>query len=491
MLESLSISNLALISRVELGFGQGLNVLTGETGAGKSIVVDAISAVIGSRVEKTLVRSGADALSVTAEFSGLGELAWFSENDIPPDDTLIVTRKVTAEGKSSCRVNGAPVTVTQLRALGEFLIDVHGQNDGMRLLDERAHLAVLDAFGGNAALLARYRDRFEELWTTEKLLDKLRGDDGALRARAELLRDQIEDIEAGALRIGEEAELEERLAMLKNASRLHGALDGAYEALYGGDDSDGAAALLRDAETFLEDLNGFSASFRELFERARDLRYNAEDIAEEVRAARQSVEFSLEELDGLSDRLAEISRLTRKYGGDEPAALAYLERAQKELCEIDVSDERRVELERERNEKYAAARISAQELTAARISAAENLKHRLEEELAQLAMPSVRFAVRFTENSGLGRDGAEGASFLMSANAGEEPGRVSKIASGGELSRIMLALKNVLGESDPVDVMVFDEVDAGVSGIAAQRVGEKLSELARRRQILVVTHLPQ
>ncbi|MDR0446113.1 MAG: DNA repair protein RecN [Oscillospiraceae bacterium] len=503
MLETLQIENVALIERAEITFGAGLNVLTGETGAGKSIIVDALSAAAGGRAARELVRSGESAASVTAEFSGVtgdgregNVTGWLAANGIEPEEGggLIISRRLTIDGKNTCRVNGAIVSVAQLRELGMLLIDIHGQNDGRRLLDEKTHLASLDAFGGHHDTLAEYTKAYSALRETQRALRAIIDDESERERRADTLRRQIEELEAAKITPGEAAELTERAAILGNALKISEAFEGAYTALYGREDTYGATALLRDAERSLEGAAGYSKAFDELASRARDARYAAEDIAEELRDALNKLDFYPGELDEVNERLALIARVTRKYGGGEREAAEFLDGIKKELEDIEFSDERRLKLESEREVRLAAARNAAEKLTKARRRAADKIRIRMAEELSQLAMPGVSFEVELVrggEENELTASGAEDARFLMSANAGEAPGRISRIASGGELSRIMLSLKNVLSESDGVDVSVFDEIDAGVSGVAAQRVGEKLHELARIRQVLCVTHLPQ
>ena len=493
MLETLQIENVVLIERAEVDFGRGLNVLTGETGAGKSIIVDALTAIAGGRTPRELIRTGAHDASVTAEFSGIPELSWFAENDVDPPEggSLIILRKITAEGKNTCRVNGAIVTVAQLRELGAALIDIHGQNDGRRLLNEKAHLAAVDAFGRHSAELEAYYGAYRALRETQNALERTQLDASELERRTDMLRFQIGEINGANLRVGETAELEARRAILMNASRLSGAFDAAFEALYGGDESAGAVSLLREAEDSLSGIAQYAEKFSELAERVRALRYDADDVAEELRGERRKLEFSPEELDETEERLSQISRLVRKYGGDEESALQFLNDATRELGEIEFSDVRREELERELKAREKAAKDCAAVLTEARRRSADEMERRVKMELSDLAMPGVTFEVELVPSDELTSSGAEDARFLMSANAGEKPGRIAKIASGGELSRIMLALKNVLSEADDVGVVVFDEIDTGVSGVAAQRVGEKLSDLSRGRQVLCVTHLPQ
>jgi DNA repair protein RecN (Recombination protein N) len=496
MLELLHIENVAVIERAEITFGAGLNVLTGETGAGKSIVIDALSAVTGGRTSKELVRTDAPGASVTAEFSEDGAGSWLEENGVERGEagSLLLTRRITADGKNTCRVNGAPVTVAQLRELGGLLIDIHGQNDGHKLLDEGAHRAYLDAFGGHGALLERYATAYAATLEKRRELDAAHMDESEKERRADTLRRQIEELTAAKLKSGEASGLEERRTLLMNASRLTQSFDGAYYALYGGEDTDGAVALIAEASSGIDGAARYSESFAALAARLKDLRFTAEDIAEELRDLRSGFDFSPEELDKIEERLDLLRRVTRKYGGDEASALEFLEKYRAELDDVEYSAEREKRLGKELAERINAAAAIADELSERRKTAAIRLQARITEELSHLNMAGVRFAVEFAPTAGeygLSRAGREDARFLMSANAGESPGRISRIASGGELSRIMLALKNVLSESDAIPSMVFDEVDAGVSGIAAQRVGEKLADLARRRQVLCVTHLPQ
>ena len=496
MLEALQIENVVLIDSADISFGEGLNVLTGETGAGKSIIVDAISAVAGSRARSELVRTGEPSASVTALFSNIPNFTWFEENDVEPEDdgTLVIKRKITAEGKNTCRVNGEVVSVSQLRELGALLIDLHGQNDGRRLLDEKSHTAALDAFGAHTVILNNFKEAYKELRDNEDKLSSLTNDTAERLRRADMLRFQIDEIEAAKLSVGEEAALLERRQILGNASKLSGAFEGAFEAMYGGEDTDGATALLREAERCLDGISGLSPKFEELLSRVRDMRYVADDIAAELRDTLSGFDFTPEELDETDARLDLIKRVTGKYGASEEKALAHLEDAKISLTELEYSDERRLELEKKREGLIAQVKAAAFELTSSRRAASIDMRERVTRELSQLAMPGVMFEVEFVPvegDNGVCSDGAEQIRFLMSANAGEQPGRISRIASGGELSRIMLSLKNVLSESDDIGVVVFDEIDAGVSGIAAQRVGEKLSGLSRGRQVLCVTHLPQ
>ena len=506
MIQLLHIENVAVIENAEIVFGRGLNVLTGETGAGKSIVIDAITAVTGGRASRELVRTGAAAASVTAVFAiGTNSItsdtsrsvtAWCRDNGIEPDDEgqLYLMRKITADGKNTCRINGSPVSVAQLRELGALLIDIHGQNDGRKLLDEGAHRAYLDAFGGLAGDLAAYSAVFQALREKQAEIEQLTLDESERERRLDSLRFQLAELDKADLRPGELAEKTARRDLLKNASKLTDALDGALEAINGGDETEGATALLGQAEAYASGAARYSESLGVISAKLKDLLYAAEDAAEELRDLRLGLEFSPNELDGLEARLDLLRRLMKKYGGSEEALIDYREKCRQELDAIEGSSDRLVMLGKEQNALRAEAVKQAEGLSEKRHAAAKTLEGRIREELSDLSMAGVQFEVVFEKAKGvfgLNGAGCDELRFLMSANAGETPGRISHIASGGELSRIMLALKNVLTENDDVMTMVFDEVDTGVSGIAAQRVGEKLADLSRERQVLCVTHLMQ
>ena len=495
MIKLLHIENIAVVERADIEFSEGLNVLTGETGAGKSIVIDALSAVTGARTSRDIIRTGAESASVTAVFSHDDCGEWFSDNGFEPDDSgeIYLARKITADGKNLCRVNGTPISAAQLRQLCAFLLDIHGQNDGRKLLDEGAHLSYLDMFGGLEGPLDEFRAAYRKLNEKKAEIKKLTMDEREKERRIEELKHQIEEIGRAKLKPGELDELSSRREMLLNASKLTEAVDSAFEALFGGESGAGAIALVSDAQWQLNRAARYSEGLRVLSERLEDLRYNAQDISDELRDFRARLDFAPGELDELETRLDVLRRIARKYGG-EMQALERLERATAELADIEDGAGKLVKLEAELRKCVSEASEIAGKLSALRKTAAQTLENRVMCELSQLNMPGVSFIVGFGAAQGeyaLNASGCDEAWFLMSANAGEAPGRINRIASGGELSRIMLALKNVLsGESDS-GTMVFDEIDAGVSGIAAQRVGEKLAKLAAQRQVLCVTHLPQ
>jgi DNA repair protein RecN (Recombination protein N) len=512
MIQLLHIENIAVIENAEITFGPGLNVLTGETGAGKSIVIDALTAVTGGRASRELVRTGAAAASVTAVIDNADKViagdvaAWCGENAIEPDEDgkLFLMRKITADGKNTCRVNGCPVTVAQLRELGGLLIDIHGQNDGRKLLDENAHRGYLDMFGGLTGDAAVYSAAYKAMRDKQIEIEKLSLDESEKERRIDSLRFQLSELDKADIRPGELQEKTSRRDLLKNASKLTDALDAALNALHGGDSSEGALTLIGLAESETAGAARYADTLGVIAEKLKELLYAAEDVTEELRDLRSSLEFSPGELDSLETRLDQLRRLMKKYGGSEEELLAFRDTCRSELDEIEYSSDRLIKLEKELERLKADAAVKAAVLSDKRKKAGAVLEERIREELRDLNMAGVRFQVEFdtvknetvkidTVNGGIGfnASGCDEIRFLMSANAGEAPGRISHIASGGELSRIMLALKNVLTENDDVATMVFDEVDAGVSGIAAQRVGEKLTELSLGRQVLCVTHLMQ
>lgn len=495
MLEQLHIENAAVIQRADLSFGPGLNVLTGETGAGKSIIIDAIGALLGERMSREIVRTGCAAARFTGELTPTeAACAWLGENEleVQPGENILVTRRITAEGKSSCRICGVPVSAAQLRSFGEVLFDIHGQNDGRRLLSEAGHRAALDAFGGCGELLERYSQRYRAFQELRKKLEELQRSEEDKEFLEAKLKKEIRELSTAAPKDGETEAIEQRTRRLRHAEKLTDALNSAYADLRGGDRAEGAADLLADAAGTLNSAARIEESYAALASEIEDLRYRVEDLADRVEEERRELDYSPGELDRLESRLSLLQRLVRRYGS-EAAARDRLDKARNELEDIQYLDEHLAKLGKALEKEKAALLAAGNELSLARERAGERLQEAVERELRELSMPGARFRVALVPKSGEGFDasGLEEVRFLLSANPGQEPGRLSHIASGGELSRIMLALKNVLRSASDPEVLIFDEIDTGVSGIAAQRVGEKLAALAADRQVLCVTHLPQ
>jgi len=492
MLNELHIENIAVIEKADITFEAGLNVLTGETGAGKSIIIDSIGAVLGERVSRELVRRGAEKGTVTAVFDVDGVENWLDQNDIEYDDELIIQRRVNQDGKSSCRICGTPVTAAQLKSLGCLLIDIHGQNDGRQLMDEHRHLEYLDSFACIQEDIAAYTDEYRKYVSIRDEIKSLSMDEIEKERLSDSLKYQISELERAELKIGEYDSLSTRRDLLRNSEKLTEALDAAYSALYEGEDN--AISLAQNAAYYAQRASGIAAELENAFNSINEAVFSLTDAAETLRDFKDSLDFSPEEYDSIETRISLLSKLQRKYGKDEEGLLAHLDQCRVKLDQIEYSDDMLVKLEKALREQIAVCRSSALRLSSKRREKAEELQGRIVSELRALNMPSVRFAVEFIpleDELGFNAFGADKVRFVMSANAGEELGRISKIASGGELSRIMLAMKNVFAENDPVATMVFDEIDTGVSGIAAQRVGEKLYSVSRGKQVMCVTHLPQ
>ncbi len=490
VLSALRIENIAVIEQADLVFHPGFNVLTGETGAGKSIVIDAISAILGERAYRDMIRTGAAKASVQALFQQVPELPWFQENGIAYEEETLIQREIYLDGKNVCRVNGQLLPVSILRKLGLQLVNIHGQRDSQQLFDEGYHLSYLDAFSGNEPLLTDYGEKFEAVAALRREIQRLTMDEGEKLRRTESLKFQIEEISRAHLKPGEDEALEARRKLLQHAEKLSDGLDAAVAGLYGDEDSDGAAALLTQAERALAKLGGFDGALESLHARVADLMYQVQDVAEELRDRRADFAYSADELEEIESRLDVIHRLRRKYGACCRDILDYQDRAQKELDEIEFADDEIAHLKTRLGTAEEAAWEAARALRRARQAGAVRLQERVLEELRQLDMPRVQFQCSFTETE-LTASGADAVAFYMSANVGEALKPMNKVASGGELARIMLALKNVLAQQDRVDTLIFDEVDTGVSGRAAQKVAEKLHAVARNKQVLCVTHLPQ
>ena len=490
MLSILHIENIAVIECADISFDAGFNVLTGETGAGKSIVIDAISAILGERAYRDMIRTGSDKASVRGVFTDVPEFSWFEENGVPYDSEVIVQREIFLDGKNICRVNGTLVTVSILRRLGIQLINIHGQHDSASLFDEINHLIFLDAFAENEELKNTYSAHYERVNVLRKEIQRMSMDEGEKLRRMETLRYQIEEIAKAELKPDEDTQLEGRRKILQNAEKLSDGIQSAFVCLYGDEDGDGAASLLADAEREFSRLVRYTDVYESIREKLVDLMYQVQDVTEEVRGIRDCLSYSPDELEKIESRLDVIYRLRKKYGNTCEEILSYLANAQKELDEIEFADDTIEKLKKKLAVAEKDAMDSALQLRDNRKNTAKRLSEQILLELAQLDMPRVLFSCEFTETELL-PNGIDSVAFYMSANAGEALKPLNKVASGGELARIMLAMKNVLAEQDQVATLIFDEVDTGVSGRAAQKVAEKLRSVAKNKQVLCVTHLPQ
>ena len=494
MLSNLKISNIAIIKEAVIDFNNGLNVLTGETGAGKSIIIDAINAVLGERTSRELIRTGSDNAEVSAFFENinsdvvaiLNELGIECEND----NSLLISRKISLDGKNTCKINGSSVTVSMLKKIGQSLINVHGQMDNHNLLNEELHYTYIDSFAENNDILDEYMCHYNEYQALKRRYDNLIVNESEKARKIDLLTYQIKEIEDADVKIGEWAELEKRKKVLQNAEQLLALVNNAVEIINGNDNFSGIADMLNTASNSLVKASAYDETLNTVSDTISEMSYNIADCASELNSFLYSLDVDPNELDIIEERLDVLFRLSKKYGQNETEILDFLENAQKELEEITFSDKLKEELEIEVNKKYEIMDKASRKLSANRQKFGEIFIENVKNELAFLDMASISFKI-VQNRKQFDETGADEIYFLISANAGEEPKPLSKIASGGELSRIMLAIKNVLASKDNIQTLIFDEVDTGVSGRAAQKIGIKLKEVSRNRQVLCVTHLAQ
>lgn len=492
MLSNLQIENIAVIKSASIDFENGFNVMTGETGAGKSIVIDSLNVILGERTSRELIRSGADSASVCAEFQNVGDNVKneLEKLGIEKDDTLIVSRKLTPDGKNVCRINGMPATVSMLKALGVQLVNIHGQLDNQSLLSPETHCSFIDKLAGSGRELNEFKELYSLYIKKENELKSLNTDVNEKNRRLDILNYQIEEIQKADIRPGEKDELTEKLGFLRNAEKVLDLLHTAYAALNGDGEMPGAADIAADAASKLLSAADYSSDFTETANGVNDAAMNLSAYTEELRDKIYSLDYDPNETERAEERLDVIYRLSQKYGDSEEAILAYLENAEKERDALSFSDERAEQLRAETERAYNEALAAAKKLSEIRIEAGKKFSADVERELAFLDMPSVKFIVNDSVGE-LYENGIDNIEFLLSANAGEEPKPLSKIASGGELSRIMLAIKCVLSELDDIDTLIFDEIDSGVSGRAALKIAAKMKELSKTHQVICVTHLAQ
>ncbi|MCD8355804.1 MAG: DNA repair protein RecN [Clostridia bacterium] len=495
MLSLLHIENIAIIEQADIVLQPGFTVLTGETGAGKSIIIDSIGAIMGQRTSRELIRNGAKKGFVSAVFEDiplalkkqLEELGLDTEDD----GTVRIQRELSAEGRSVCRINMRPVPASVLKTISPYLINIHGQHDGQKLMQEEYHIDFLDSFCESESLLEQFQPMYTRLHTLRSKIRELEKSGQQREQRIDMLRYQLDEIAAAELKPGEEEALTERRQFFENAGKLAYSLQTASVMLSGNEEEDGACDLLSRAADELSDISTLSTDLSSLSKQADELRYQLDDLAASVAMLASNVDFSEAERDSVEERLDVIYRLRRKYGATVEEVLAYCEKASSELEELENADDRKEELVAEYRQTLAAAREIAGELSRRRREAAMELEAKIVEQLKDLDMPKVRISIQVSSQTKLNTHGMDEVRFLISTNPGEPVKPLSKIASGGELSRIMLAIKNVLTQSEDVGTLIFDEIDTGVSGRAAQKIALKLGEISRNKQTLCVTHLPQ
>ena len=492
MLSSLQIENVAVIQKAEVHFKPGLNVLTGETGAGKSILIDSINAILGNRTSKDLVRTGAPKAVIRAAFEQVPDavLDSLEKAGYERSDALMLSREITAEGKSSCRINGMPATAAVLRELCGGLININGQHDSVGLLNPARHLGILDDYAQNSAEFQGYYVLYRELVRIKRELDAMITDEAEKQRKIDLLSYQVQEIEDAGLTAGEEQRLESRRKVLANASSIRDKIAQSYALLSGGDDAAGAVDLLGEASNAVDAAAQLDEALAGASSQLLDLYYTAKDVAADLIGRLESYDTNDAELDEIEQRLDLIYKLKRKYGETVEDVIAFGQNAKEELERIQSSQERHDHLQAEKRRLYALAREKAEVLTQTRLRAFEELNKRISGTLDFLNMPGVRMTLRHTRGP-LASHGQDSIEFYISTNLGEAPKPLAKIASGGELSRITLAIKNAMADKDAVPTVIYDEIDSGVSGKAAGRIGEVLRQSAQGHQILCITHTAQ
>ena len=492
MLSSLQIENVAVIQKAEVHFEPGLNVLTGETGAGKSILIDSINAILGNRTSKDLVRTGAAKAVLRAAFEQVPPtvLDKLEQSGYERSEALLLSREITAEGKSSCRINGMPATAAVLRELCGGLININGQHDSVGLLNPAHHLGILDDYAQNRTVFQEYYTLYRELVRVKRELDALITDEAEKQRKIDLLQYQVQEIEDAGLTAGEEQTLENRRKVLSNASAIRDRLAQSYALLSGSDDAAGAVDLLGEASNAVDAAAQLDPALTAAAGQLLDLYYNAKDVAADLIGRLDAYDTNDAELDEVEQRLDLLYRLKRKYGSTVEDVIAFGQKAREELDSIQHSQQRHDALQAEKLRLYAKAREKAEALTQTRLKAFEELNTRISGTLDFLNMPGVRMTLRHTRGP-LASHGQDSIEFYISTNPGEAPKPLAKIASGGELSRITLAIKNAMADKDAVPTVIYDEIDSGVSGKAAGRIGEVLRQSAQGHQILCITHTAQ
>ncbi len=492
MLNSLFIENIAVIEKSDIEFYSGLNILTGETGAGKSIVIDAINAILGKRTSRDLIRNGSDTATVYAGFSNVNDVvkSKLEENGYALEDgELIISRTMSLAGKNNCRINGRPANVSFLKELGLNLINIHGQHESYELFSPETHINYIDNMASNADLIEDYKEKYKEYRSLKKQLNEFLNSETNREQRIDVLSYQVEEIENADIKVGEIEELNEERRVLMNVEKVTSQLHKAKNTL-DGNASTGVVDMLDDVVTSLQKASDLNPSLEELFNRVNDIYYELQDCSNTLSDSIDEIEENPYRLEEVEQRLDLLNKLIRKYGSDEEEVLKFLSEAKAELNKLLKFDENADELKRGCEEAEKIAKSAADKLSESRYKTARKFEKSVKEEMVFLDMPNVELVVS-QKDCGLHSNGQDEIEILISANPGEEPKSVSKIASGGELSRMMLAIKTVLASSDLIDTLIFDEVDTGISGSAAQKVGMKLKEVSKSRQVLCVTHQAQ
>lgn len=493
MLANLKIENIAIIEYASIDFDSNFNCMTGETGAGKSIIIDSINAVLGEKTSRELIRTGESRATVSALFTDISPKTISILSDIgienEDDNSLLISRTLTKDGRNTCKINGSNVTVSMLKKIGLSLINIHGQSDNQELMSPEVHYKFIDAVASNSSLYNDYIDKYNKYTQLKSEIEKLTIDDAKKARQVDLLTYQIDELEKANIVVGEKEELLKKRKIINNSQKLATALSEAYSAIADGDDYNGALSMLFDASRALSVAAEFLPEATEIAESMNDIAYTVESHMSDITSLMEDMSFDERELADIEERLDVIYRLSKKYGETEEEMLNFLDKSKKELHNIVYSDDLLDKLNNELKIAENDAMFCAVKLSESRRIAAEIFSEKIQNELSFLDMPETKFSVKFNTVK-MNENGIDDIEFLISANRGEEPKPLAKIASGGELSRIMLAIKSVLADKDDTDTLIFDEIDAGVSGRAAGKIALKLNDVSKHRQVICITHLP-
>ena len=493
MLKNLYIENIAVIEKTSIDFSGGLNVLTGETGAGKSIVIDSINAILGNRTSRDLIRNGSESAFVSAEFDEISPKALETLHEFgfdTDDGTLIIQREISLNSKGKCRINGRPATVGILKAVGTYLINIHGQHESYELMSPELHINYIDKLGNLKNSIDEYAKAYQEYRALKSELDKAEFDEAERNRKIDLLQYQVSELEQADMYIGEFEELKEQRTLIENKEKIANSLNEAHSVLNGGEDTGGILEQLENACSCLENITEYMPDCEDVLKRMQSTLYELEDCTSEISGLADSADSDIGSLEEIEDRIDLIQRLSRKYGSTIEEMLQFLDNAKRELEYLERYEENREQLQENCQKVLKNAQRLAESLSEKRKEISVQFSARVKEEMTFLDMPNAELVVS-QKKCALNALGCDDIEILISTNVGEEPKPVAKIASGGELSRMMLAIKNVLADKDDIDTLIFDEVDTGISGSAAQKVGFKLKEVSKNRQVVCVTHLAQ